>query len=116
MTIFVAVALNLVPFFASDYPEHDKSHYYKLYCQWNAQREHLVTVLLDHFCRGDTKLNMAEFISRASAFPEYFDTLGIREEVKREIALLEETSRNWQGAGTKPPAPIVDFTVPGQYS
>jgi hypothetical protein len=45
--------------------------------------------MLDNFCRGDIKLPIEEFVLRASAFPHYFDTIGIREEAKREIAILE---------------------------
>ena len=85
--MFVAVSINLLPYFASDYPEYDKSYYYKLFCQWNSMQEHLIEVLLDNFCRGDQKITVHDFLTRAQAFPQYFDTLGIREEVKREIEL-----------------------------
>jgi hypothetical protein len=34
-------------------------------------------------------MTMLEFINRSILFPQYFDVLGIREESKKEIQLLE---------------------------
>lgn len=56
----------------------------------------MLAVLLDLFCRSDTKLSMSEFVARATAFPQFFDSLGIREEVKREIVLAEERLVHWR--------------------
>lgn len=33
-TIFTTIALNLLPAFASDYPEEDRSAYYALFKKW----------------------------------------------------------------------------------
>ncbi|CDW78725.1 UNKNOWN [Stylonychia lemnae] len=89
-TIFTAVSLNLLPFFASDYPDDDKSHFYKVYCQWNENMEGITEYMIENFCRSDSQIDIVEFVKRAIAFPQYFDVLGIREEVKRDIQIREE--------------------------
>lgn len=82
-SIFASVALNLLPFLASDYPEDDKSVFYKVFCQWNLMKERVVEAMLSNFCRGDETLTTVEFITRGALLPQYFDTLGIRDEAKR---------------------------------
>ena len=52
-TIFTAVSLNLLPYFASDFPEHEKAFYYKLYCQWNSMRDKITDNVVTSFCRAD---------------------------------------------------------------
>ena len=68
-TIFATITLNLLPFLASDYPEDDKSFYYKLFCKWNKNREQLVDSIVTGFCRGDEEINVSEFIKRSTLFP-----------------------------------------------
>ncbi len=88
-TIYVAVSLKLLPLYSSDYPDQDKSKYYKLYCQWDYMQNELVELLLDTFCRSDKKITQNEFIQRSIDYNYFFDTLGLRDEVKREISMRE---------------------------
>jgi hypothetical protein len=55
--IFTCVALNLLPYLAADYPENDKSQYYKLYCKWNLVRQRVTQSMLETFCRSDSVID-----------------------------------------------------------
>lgn len=109
-TIYVAVALKLLPLYSSDYPDQDKSKFYKFFCQWDYMQGDLVELLLDTFCRSDKKITQNEFISRAQDYPYFFDSLGLREEVKREISLREMSGNRSQ----MPSHTITD--IPGRYA
>lgn len=52
--IFVALAVNLLPFYASDFPENDKSQFYQIYCQWNSMKDKIIDIMVKSFCRSDT--------------------------------------------------------------
>ncbi len=93
-TVFVAVTLKLLPLYSSDYPDQDKSKYYKFFCQWDYMQSDLVDLLLDTFCRGEKKITQNEFIARSNEYHYFFDTLGLREEVKREISMREMNPNN----------------------
>jgi hypothetical protein len=38
-TIFTTLTLNILPYFASDYPDNNKSEFYRLFCQWNRMKD-----------------------------------------------------------------------------
>jgi hypothetical protein len=67
--VFVAVALNLLPYLSSDYPDEDKSNFYKMYTEWNSIKDELVDLMLNDLCRIDSELTSSEFVSRATTFP-----------------------------------------------
>eukprot|EP00347_Sterkiella_histriomuscorum_P007621 403348212 len=89
-TVFNSVSINLLPYFASDYPDNDKSYYYKLFCQWNKFKDTLTQTMIDNFCRSDSEIDVNEFIQRAAVLPQNFDVLGIREEIKSQIQIREQ--------------------------
>jgi len=53
-------------------------------------KDRVVEAMVINFCRGDECLTTMEFVTRCALFPQYFDTLGVRDETKKEIQLIEE--------------------------
>jgi hypothetical protein len=51
-----SVALNLLPYFASDYPDFNKKKYYQMYCKWNYYIDKVREIFIDEFCRGDEEM------------------------------------------------------------
>ncbi len=62
LMIFVSISLNLLPYFASDYPENDKSQYYQIYCQWNSMKDRIIEKMMNNFCWRNKLLTPTEFI------------------------------------------------------
>jgi hypothetical protein len=51
-TIFVNISLNLLPFLSFDYPDNNKSHFYKLFCEWNHDKDRIKDYLITLFCES----------------------------------------------------------------
>jgi hypothetical protein len=63
-SIFCSVALNLLPYFACDYPETDKSNFFRLFTNWNVYKEEQVSNMVDGFCGQQFVLSQSEFLKR----------------------------------------------------
>ena len=57
---------------------------------------------------------MFDFIQRAHEFPQYFDTLGVREEAKRVIE--EKQERKSESEGDEGEVEKKKVEIPGRYA
>jgi len=57
--------------------------------KWHAVKVDVILHLVEGFCRADEEFNISVFVDRSALFGGYFDSLGIREEAKKEWDLKE---------------------------
>lgn len=87
VSIFVNLALVLIPLYASDFPSNDKRAYYKLLLQWTKRSQAVTENLLSEFKGGpgsknlSGRISMQTFIDSAKRL-EIYDVLQVREMAK----------------------------------
>lgn len=48
--IFCRITLNLLPYYANDFPSNDKADYYKMVFQWSSNMEFIIQSMVNNFC------------------------------------------------------------------
>ena len=98
LTIFVNIALILLPLYASDYPSIDKRGYFKLLVQWAKRTQSVVDHYMTEFKGGQFvtsvtgPITVLDFIQKSKQL-EIFNVLQIREVAKKTILISDHNPR-----------------------
>merc|ERR1712083_60403 len=95
VSIFVNLALVLLPLYAVDYPSVDKRDYMKLLIQWSKRCNQVISHYISEFKGGDFsnqsmsgRISAIQFIEKAQEL-QIFNVLQIREVAKKTMLIAD---------------------------
>ena len=94
ISIFVNIALILLPLYAADYPSVDKNDYFKLLSQWSKRSQQVINHYITEFKGGQFseavsgRISVMQFVEKAKKL-EIFNVLQIREVAKKTMLISD---------------------------